>query len=164
MPRHVEKLRVPVCVALLGELPVDGALSLDLHAELHDGPETLLERLNVAQRVLPFHREGDQAFALVTRAQIRWVMAGPAVAPEWIRPRAFLTTREERVRVRLLGEDAFEGILAMEMPTDFNRASDFLNGPEDFFPLQTDQGTLLLNKAHVLDVCLIAAARIPRAA
>jgi hypothetical protein len=38
----------------------------------------------------------------------------------------------------------------MELPETLNRASDFLNGEEDFFPLVTKQGIVLLNKHRVL--------------
>jgi hypothetical protein len=38
----------------------------------------------------------------------------------------------------------------MELPEMLNRASDFLNGEEDFFPLVTNHGIVLLNKQRVL--------------
>lgn len=152
MSRHIEKLRVPVRLALLGCAPVEGYLSLATHAELHDGPETLLERLNAKTRVVPFHRAEDDAFLLVVRSQVEWLAAGPEVAPQLVRTAHFQHTREEHVRVRLAGGASFDGILAFEMPHEFNRASDFLNGDEDFFPLQTTQGTLLFHKDRLLDV------------
>ncbi len=164
MPRYVEKLRVPVRFALLGDAPAHGSLSLAPQAELHDGPETLLERLNAPQRLLPLHRGADGAVVLVTRINIEWVEAGEAVDPQLVRPKTFMTTREERVHLRLLGGQAFDGVLAMEMPHEFNRASDYLNGDEDFFPLQTAHGTVLVNKARVLDVRVAVAPPIPKAA
>ncbi|MFN8587199.1 MAG: hypothetical protein U0704_05300 [Candidatus Eisenbacteria bacterium] len=164
MPRYVEKLRVPVQVALTGQEPVGGFFSLFPTAELHDGPETLLERLNAPQRLLPFHRASDGAFTLVTRDRIEWVAAAAEIAPELVRPSHFIPTREERVRVRTAHGTTFDGILELEMPHEFNRASDFLNSDEDFFLLATAQGTLFLNKAMVLDVRVFEAAPVPKVA
>lgn len=154
MSRKIEKLRVPVRLALIGCAPVEGHLSLAPNAELHDGPETLLERLNSPTRVVPFHRAEDDAFLLVVRAHIEWLVAGPEVAPQLVRTVHYQHTREEHVRVRLLGGATHDGVLAFEMPHEFNRASDFLNGDEDYFPLRTSQGVMLIHKDCVLDIRL----------
>lgn len=164
MLRYVQKIRVPVQLALVGLEPAAGFLSLSPSAELHEGPETLLERLNAPGRMLPFHRSADNAFTLVSVDQIEWVVASTEVAPELLRPAHYITTREERVRVRTEGGITFEGILEMEMPHEFNRASDYLNADENFFPLASAQGTVILHKAHVLDVRVFEASPVPRAA
>ncbi len=164
MPRYVEKLRAPVQLALSGQEPVAGFFSLFPAAEHHEGPETLLERLNAPQRMLPFHRAEDSAFTLVVRERIEWLAAAADTAPELLRPRWFIPTREERVRVRTAHGTTFEGILELEMPHEFNRASDFLNTEGDFFMLATAQGTIFLNKAMVLDVRVYEASPVPKAA
>lgn len=163
---YVEKLRVPVRVALRGEQPVEGFLSLAPRAEMHEGPETVLERINQLNRFVPFHRAADGVCVLLTRRHIEYVEAAHDVDPALVRPSAFRTTREERVSVRLLGGGSFDGVISMEQPEEFNRTSDFLNGDEDFFPLQTESGTLLMNKWRVLDVCVDAGGsrQEPRAA
>lgn len=161
---YVEKIAVAVQLALRGESAISGVLSLAPHAEHHDGPETLLERLDLPTRIIPFRRASDDAMLLVNRAAIDWVCAGPDVEARLIRPSAFMFTREEKVLVRLIGGATFEGVLAMEAPQEFNRASDFLNGEEDFFPLTTASGTLLVNKRRVLEVRVYGASRPARAA
>ncbi len=161
---YIEKIKVPVHIALLGEAAAAGSLSLAPYAEMHEGPETLLERLNTPTRVVPFHRTEDDAILLVNRVAIEWVSAGPEVQPIHVRPPAFMFTREERVRVRLIGGAAFEGVLAMELPQESNRTSDFLNSDEDFFPLTSPRGTLLVNKRRVLEVRVYGASRSVRAA
>lgn len=164
MSRYIEKLRVPVRLALSGCEPVEGHLSLSPRAELHDGPETLLERLNAPTRVVPFHRDGDGSVLLLVRERIEWVLAGPGVASPLVRRPHFQHTREEQVHVRLTGGGSHEGVLAIEMPHEFNRVSDFLNEADDFFPLQTHEGTLLVSKACLLDVRVREAGAMPRAA
>jgi hypothetical protein len=91
-------------------------------------------------------------------------MAGPQVASRLVRNPHFQHTREEYVRVRLVGGRSHEGVLAIEMPHEFNRVSDFLNGEDDFFPLQTTQGAMLINKTCVLDIRVRDAGAMPRAA
>lgn len=164
MSRYIQKLRVPVRLALSGCEPAEGHFSLSPRAELHDGPETLLERLNAPTRVVPFHEEGDEFVRLVLRSRIEWVMAGPNVAAPLVRRAHFQHTREEHVGVRLAGGTHFEGVLAIEMPHEFNRVSDFLNEAEDFFPLLTREGTLLLSKACLVDVRVRAAGSVAHAA
>ena len=151
VPQFIEKLRVAVRLVLLAEEPTAGSLSLAPHSERHAGPETLLERLNDRVRVMPFLR-ADDALMLVTREHIEWVMPSAVVGPELVRPQAFAFTREERVRVRLLSGAHFDGVLSMEMPHEYNRASDFLNEEDDFFVLTTPSGTVLVNKARVVDI------------
>lgn len=166
MLRYVDKIRVPVRVALRGEQPVEGCLSLSPQAELHEGPETILERMNEISHFVPFIRASGSTCLLLTRRHIEYVEAGHDVDVALVRPQAFRTTREERVTVRLLGGASFDGVIAMEQPDDFNRTSDYLNSDEDFFPLLMSAGTLLVNKWRVLDVCVheSGAAREPRAA
>jgi hypothetical protein len=64
--------------------------------------------------MLPFHRLADDAVLLLSRMDLQWVMAGPGIDPELLRPRTFRYTREERVRVRLRSGDELEGLLQME--------------------------------------------------
>ena len=152
VPQFIDKLRVAVRLVLLAEEPTAGSLSLAPHSERHAGPETLLERLNDRVRVLPFERASDDAIMLVTREHIEWVMPGADIEPALVRPPTFAFTREERVRARLLSGAFFDGVLAMEMPHEHNRASDFLNGEDDFFVLTSPSGTVLVNKSRVVDI------------
>jgi hypothetical protein len=148
VPRHIEKLLVPVRVVLGGESIV-GSVSVAERAELRHGPETLLELLNTPKRVLPLLREQDQAIVLINRLGIEYVEPDSSVETTLVRPDNYLVTREERVEVRFLDGNSVEGRVEMELPEHINRASDFLNGPEDFFPLVTRNLTILVNKSRV---------------
>ncbi len=161
---YVDKLKLPVRLALLDQAAMAGCVSLAPNAEHHDGPETLLERLNLSTRILPFLRAGDHAVLLLNRMAIDWISTGPEVDAAQVRPPAFMFTREEHVQVRLIGGAVFEGLLAMELPEQFNRTSDFLNMDEDFFPLTSPSGTLLVNKRRLLEVRVFGASHPARAA
>ena len=166
VPRFVEKLRVPVRLALANASPLDGFVLLAPRSEIHDGPETLLETLNRTTRIVPVVDGPDGDVRLVTRAYLRWMQAGPDVASLLVRPKLWAATREERVHVRFAAGDSFDGVLAIEMPNDYNRASDFLNSDEAFFALTTATGTVLVNKSAVAEVVVSAGTRmaLPRAA
>ena len=149
MPRYIDKIRVAVRVMMPHEQPVDGAFALGPQAEFHPGPETLLELLNTHQRVLPFHRERDAAMLLVTRLDIEWVEPGRGVTDALVWPPAWHVSREERVHVRLDSGRELSGRILIELPEELNRASDFLNTPDDFFPLVTTDGVRLVNKSRL---------------
>jgi len=161
MPEYIPKLRTGVVVGLAGEEPLEGAVSLSPQAEFHLGPETLLERLNHRDRVVPFQRRSDGAILLVSRAEIEWVEAGRGVDQELICPRGYQVTREERVLVRFTSGHEIEGLLQMELPETLNRASDFLNGTEDFFPLVTRKGIVIVNKHRVLHTLVYESSPLP---
>jgi hypothetical protein len=164
MASDVEKLRVPVRLCLAGSAPVSGNLFVTSCAESREGPESVLDRLNDRVRVLPFERAGDKGMLMVVRSQVNWVLAVPEVPPRLVQPPHFLPTREEHVLVRMHGGSVFEGELAFEMPHERNRVSDFLNAADDFFPLRTPQGTVLVRKDAVLDVELRGEGAVRRAA
>ena len=161
MPEYIEKIHVTVRVSRPGESVLEGIVSLSPHSPSHAGPETLLELLNAPVAMLPFQRLSDDVTLLLSRADLQWLMAGPGVVPDLLRPLTFRFTREERVRVRLRGGEEFEGLLQMEMPEMINRASDYLNGPDPFFPLTTRQGILLIQKASAREIRLYDTSPLP---
>lgn len=164
MFRHIDKLRVPVRLARLGAPPESGCVSLSPFAELHEGPETLLERLNAPTHVVPFQLPERDEVLLIFRGQIEWVDAESRTDPRLVRPATYRATREELVRVRTVDGGTFEGVLAIEMPDAFNRASDYLNGDDLFFPLRMPGGMRLVNKLRVADVLVHGTAALPKVA
>jgi hypothetical protein len=150
MPRFIEKTRVAVRVWLPHEPPMDGTFAVRSQAVLHPGPETLLERLNAHDRVLPFHRERDAAVLLLNRLGVEWVEPGRGVPDTMVWPAAWHITREERVHVRVASGRELSGRILIELPEELNRASDFLNGADDFFALVTTDGVRLVNKSRVI--------------
>lgn len=150
MPRYVEKIRVAVRVWLPHEPPMDGTFALGPQAEFHPGPETLLERVNAHDRVIPFQRDRDAAVLLLSRLDIEWVEPGRGVPEKLVWPPAWQITREERVNIRTAGGRELSGRILIELPEELNRASDFLNTADDFFALVTSDGVRLVNKRSVV--------------
>jgi hypothetical protein len=163
MPDYVGKLRVPVRLQLAGAEPLDGFLSVSPCSALYEGPETLLELLNAPQRALPFILESDESVLLVMRQHLDWVEAGEDADPELVSPRPFRVTLEEIVAVEWLDGVRLEGRLPMELPSGANRASNYMNSDDDFFPLVTESGTMLVNKLRLRAVRIFTATPRPAA-
>ena len=161
MAEYVHKIRAAAWMSEQGEEALEGYFSLSPQAQFHHGPETLLERLNSPDRVIPFTHREDDGVLLLNRIEIEWVLPDTNMPPELICPQTYQVTREERVRLRLKSGETMVGLLRMELPEWFNRASDFLNSPEHFFPLITERGVVLVNKLCVLSTRLFEASPEP---
>ena len=154
MPQYIEKIRVPVRLRAAGIDDLRGEVALAARVAMREGPETLLELLNSPLRVIPFLREEEADVVLVSRVAIDWLAADPSLEATWIMPPAYRLTREERVEVIFQGGERRQGILPMELPQHLNRASDFMNGSDEFFPLVTGETTVIVNKQRVAGVRL----------
>ncbi len=154
MADYIEKLRVAASVSLPGREPMIGYFALAPQAEFRLGPETLLERLNTHDRVIPFIRREDEATCLIARLGREWGKAGTDGKPSRVCPPRGAGIREEWVRVRFQGGAEVEGLLELELPETMNRATDFLNAAPDFFPLLRRDGIVLVNKHRVLETHL----------
>ena len=164
MTRYIQKIKVPVRVSRAGKAALDGYLFLSPDTPLHPGPQTILERLNARDRVIPLARAGDGKVLLLSCESLQWVAPGEEIDPGLLCPPTWFVTREERVRLRFIDGGEAEGLLRMELPVEHTRASDFMNSAEDFFPLVAPRGILLVNKRQVLDVLVYEDSPVPVAA
>jgi len=144
----VQKLRVGVEVATSSGPKLGGWIALAPAAALHDGPESLLDRLNGGDQVIPM--EGSEgSVLLVNPMEIEFVRPEEGTAEELIRRENFGPTREERIRVRFRSGAELEGVIRFELPPNLNRVSDFLNGTDAFYPLDTAEGVAIVHKRLV---------------
>ncbi len=157
MAQYIAKRQVPVRISQPELVPFDGCLWLAPQSGTHAGHETILELLNSSLNVIPVHRPGEEAVLLATRLNLDWVMATDIVDPSLVCPPTYWVTREERVKVTFIHGGSMDGLIRMELPPEINRPSDFLNGPEDFFPLVTRMGILLANKQRVREMSVYQA-------
>lgn len=149
LPTFVRKVRTAVRVSVPGLETIEGSIALDPRAEGHDGPQTLLERLNDDDRFIPVQRTGERDVMLVNPHDIETLEPLSNVPESLVVPPAFGARHEERVRVRFMSGRQVEGTLRYALPGDFNRVSDFMNGPDDFFALHLAHGVVLVNKRRV---------------
>lgn len=150
VPEYVEKLRIGVEIVTASGERLAGSIAVLPVAAFHDGPETLLDRLNAGDRVFPL--EGGApggGVLLVNPHDVECVHPAPGTELELVRREHVGPPRAERVRVRLRSGTELEGLVRFELPPGFNRISDFLNGPEDFYALDTPDGVWIVHKGLV---------------
>jgi hypothetical protein len=145
----IQKLRAAVRLSQPGESPLDGYLCLLPEVNGEQRPETILELLNSSRRVIPFLRPIDDSVVLLTRLNIDWAVAGAQVDPSWVMPVRSPATREQSVLLHFLDGSTMEGDVRWSSPGADIRLSDFLNSRQDFYPLVTRIGILMVNKNRV---------------
>lgn len=149
-PEYVEKLRVGVNLATSSGVALQGWIALSPVSPLHAGPETLLERLNAGDQVFPL--EGGApggGVLLVNPLDVECVRPARGTPNELVRRAHFGPPREERVQVRFRSGAEVEGLVRFELPPGFNRISDFLNSPEEFYTLDAADGVWVIHKRLV---------------
>jgi hypothetical protein len=116
------------------------------------------------QRFLPARDPTEHAWVLFNRDAVLWVSLplrppGPGRGTDAGSPAPLVAEREEelfehraQVRVELLGGLSLDGKLLYTSAPERARVSDYLNGPECFFPLFTDDTLFLVNKAFLVRV------------
>ena len=126
----------------------EGALFLHLNAETHDGPETVLDRLNDSDLFLTLSVAGDSPVQFLNKIQlVRADVAAEERPPETADLSGHASV--ERIRVQLINGEQLTGAVAIEGPTGRRRLSDFLNTQPAFLPLQGPKHLHLLHKRFV---------------
>lgn len=138
--------RLTAKVTLAEGLVIHGDVHLQPRVAWRDGPETPLELLNREEAFLPISLpHGEIVF--VAKEQVA-VLAYPEVVT-FDDPERKSAARTIQLEVMMVGGAEHRGIVLSELPPTKARALDFLNAPERFFQLLTDEGTLCLNRRFV---------------
>lgn len=146
MNHVVPKREVPIRIRLTSGETRTGSVFLDFIDVIHRGAQTLLDKLNADAEWLPI-RTGPRV-EIFNRARIVLVEPGEGMDQALVRRDTSSVVRRESVSVKL-PDLALEGLIAMDLPDEFSRASDFLNFPERFFALETIEGPVLVAKRHI---------------
>lgn len=142
----IEKLRVAVQISISSGPALTGGMAVLPVSEHHVGPETLLDRLNASQRMFPLEGSAEGGVVLINPLDVEVVRPAEGTPPILICTASYGTTREERVRVRMMSGVEIEGVVRFELPEGLNRVSDYMNCLEDFFALDAHDGVCLVNK------------------
>jgi hypothetical protein len=149
----IDRVRVPVRVALAGDAVREGWLALRSEAE-PGRPETLVELLNGGRHVLPFIEPGESV-VLLTRLNLEWVATAPGVEANLVSPSHRSITRKQKVELHFMEGATIAGTIQWEAARQHLRVSDVLNGPGDFFPVLTESDVLIVNRLRVRETRLI---------
>ncbi len=138
--------RIAANVSLSEGMTIQGDLHVQVLAATHDGPETPLEMLNRREPFFPMTlASGDVIF--VAKAQVSVVACRPEAVPT--DPERDSAARHTGLDVMMRGGAELRGFANVELPPTRGRALDYLNAPEAFFSMVTQDFTLLINRAHV---------------
>ncbi|GJM44441.1 MAG: hypothetical protein DHS20C21_12830 [Gemmatimonadota bacterium] len=151
MSHVIPKREVGVQIHTVSGDLLQGEVFLDFIDVIHRGEQTLLDKFNDDFDWLPLRsREGFTE--IVNRDWIVSVEPARGLPLELVRKESGEVFRRELVLVRLASGRSIDGRLAMDLPDEFSRVSDFLNFPQNFFALETDDGPVLIAKRHVLNL------------
>jgi hypothetical protein len=138
--------RLTVRVTLAEGLVIQGDVHLQPRVAWRDGPETPLELLNRVEAFFPMSLPNGE-IVFVAKEQV--AMLGYAAVVTFDDPERKVAARTIPIEVMMVGGHEHRGVAVSELPPARSRALDFLNAPERFFQLMTEEGTLCLNRRFV---------------
>lgn len=138
--------RVPATVRLGDGVTLEGELHVQARVAHHDGPEMPIEMLNRVESFFPLSLP-DGGVAFVSKAQAAVVTCPPEAAqPD---PDRASAAKRVDLHVILAGGDEVAGWASLELPPTRARSLDYLNAPDRFFALLTEDAAHYVNRAHV---------------
>lgn len=150
MSHAVPKRQVDVRISFADGRVVPGTVFLDFIDVIHRGAQTLLDKFNGDSAWFPMREDGG--IEIVNRDRVVSVEPDEGMDPDLVRKDSSPVVRRESVTVRLADDRRLAGRIAMDLPDEFSRVSDFLNFPEEFFALETEDGPVLVSKRHVISL------------
>jgi hypothetical protein len=144
----IPKRKVSVKLRLQSGEERRGTLYLDFIDTIHRGEQTLLDKFNDDYPWIPFLPAAGEV-EILNRDWIIQVEPGDGIQQQLVRKEDSPVFRREQVTLSLVDGRSLEGRIAMDLPDEFSRVSDFLNFPQNFFALETAQGPVLVSKRHV---------------
>ena len=148
----IPKRRVSVRMHLVGGERLRGEVFLDYIDVIHRGEQTLLDKFNDDYPWFPVALESAGGMEILNREKVMLVEPGDGIPPDLVRKEDSPVFRRERVTLEIAGERTLSGHIAMDLPDEFSRVSDFLNFPKNFFALETEDGPVLVSKSHVVSL------------
>lgn len=149
MSGTVPKRKVSARIRLVSGEERRGSLFLDFIDVIHRGEQTLLDKFNDDYAWFPIVLADGGGVEIVNRDLVAQVEPDRGVAVELVRKENSPVFRLESVAVELADGTRLDGRIAMDLPDEFSRVSDFLNFPQNFFALETSSGPILVSKRHV---------------
>lgn len=148
---RVEKERAHAILTLSSGESAEGCFFLASPAPHGMGRERVGDLLNSTTGFFPFEIHGTRSVrtALVNRGQIVTVALSDSEAASV--PGYEVATRRA-VKLDLVGGRSIEGIVRVYRPAGRDRLSDWAADPEPFRYVETDELTLLVNMAHVIEI------------
>jgi hypothetical protein len=150
---RVEKRRAEAALTLATGATVRGCFFLAGGRATHGGPERVGDLLNAEIGFFPFELNLDSAShtVLYNRAHIVLVTLLESTTEVELDP-GYSVATEREVRMLLSNGEIVEGRVRVYRPTGRDRLSDYARLPETFRYVETDDATLVVNSAHIVEL------------
>jgi hypothetical protein len=144
----VEKFKCRANVHFSTDGSLDVNFFLGYKAEMHPGPETILDLLNSDRTFIPMEDILLNEVLLIGKTRIVYVELPEASGV--LQERQGLV--DLPVTVELVNGEAIHGSFLTDLPPESQRASDYLNIMPQYICLQSTPKWLVINKGYVLSV------------
>jgi hypothetical protein len=150
---RVEKRRAEAALTLTTGTTVRGWFFLAGERASHGGPERIADLLNAEAGFFPFELNADSTpyTVLYNRSQVVVVTLLESTIEAQLDP-GYSVATEREVRVLLSNGETIEGRVRVYRPTGRDRLSDYARMPDVFRYIETDEATLVINSAHIVEL------------
>jgi hypothetical protein len=148
----VPKRKVAVVIRLASGETLRGSVFLDFIDVIHRGEQTLLDKFNDDYAWFPFLAAEGSRIEIVNRDLVTQIEPGDGVPAELVCRENSPVFRRELVTIALVDGRRVEGRIAMDLPDEFSRVSDFLTFPQNFFAVESAPSPILISKRHVREL------------
>jgi hypothetical protein len=154
---RVEKRRTAAALTLTTGVTVRGCFFLAGGRAGHAGPERIADLLNAESGFFPFEMHGDAApyTVLYNRSHLVVVTLLEDTIEARLEPGYDVATERDVCMVLSNGETVV-GRVRIYRPSGRDRLSDYARLPEMFRYVETDDGTFIVNSAHIVELREIA--------
>jgi hypothetical protein len=146
-----EKRRAEAAVTLVGGESATGCFFVATARSNHEGAERVGELLNEEAGFFPFEiqtADGPQTI-LYNRSHVITVALTESEAA---RDPGYAVAKRRDIWILLTDGRRIRGVVRVYRPEGRDRLSDWTRQPETFRYIDTDEGTLLVNAAHIVAV------------
>src|SRR5438876_1092659 len=150
---RVEKRRAEVALTLTTGTTVRGCFFLADSRASHGGPERVADLLNAENGFFPFELKLDRTphTVLYNRTQLVVVTLLESTIEAQLDP-GYSVATEREVRMLLSNGETVQGRVRVYRPTGRDRLSDYARLSEMFRYVETDEATLIVNSAHIVEL------------
>lgn len=150
---RIEKRRAEAALTLTTGAMVHGCFFLAGARATQGGPERVADLLNAESGFFPFETNTEAAphTVLYNRSQLVVVRLLENTIEAQLDPGYAIAT-ERCVRMLLSNGQRVEGRVRVYRPSGRDRLSDYARLPEIFRYVETDEATLIVNSAHIVEL------------